>query len=258
VYSWGYGKHGELGLGPQVKQQLVPVHVSGSGSESNAVRFHRRLKGGGSRYSEGSVDSERSMDESRLFVRGGGAWGAEGVEGVKRWERRLRGMGYVQVAPRSRQSEPRSERMVVVADVVCGTAHTVLLSDAHDVYTCGFGGTGRLGHLETRDCFRPTSVVFWRQREEEEDEEEVEEAGGGETKVIKVSSIGAGPSCTLLRTYSPAEAAGTSRVVLFGQCCVNPCMHSSNDPLVEPVHEPMCFDPSEIVMDIELAHAQGS
>jgi hypothetical protein len=298
AYTWGSGRHGELGLGKAVKQQLVPAHITGSGSDSDSSIFRRRLKGGA----------------VSLFISRGGAWGAEGEEGARRWERKLRTAGYVQVskmaagragsawrpsaahagssqvplrsdgqdisssATSSRERDMSGPRegaakgaakgpkgrseveplctAVRVADVVCGTAHTVLLSDQHHAYTCGFGGRGRLGHLETRDCHQPTRILFWRRQEDGE-----MALGGMEAAAdLGVDSIGAGPSCTLLRTFrTGAGAAGTNQVVLFGQCCVNPChLHESNDPLVEPLHEPMCYDVNHLVLHTALARAAGS
>mmetsp|Transcript_16471 Transcript_16471/g.39190 ORF Transcript_16471/g.39190 Transcript_16471/m.39190 type:complete len:129 (+) Transcript_16471:919-1305(+) len=58
--------------------------------------------------------------------------------------------------PRLVECLPPGEKVVEAA---LGDAHTMLLTDQGKVYTCGFGGTGALGHGDTSDKFYATHTV---------------------------------------------------------------------------------------------------
>lgn len=45
-----------------------------------------------------------------------------------------------------------------IGQVACGDHHTVLLATDGSVYSFGFGGYGRLGHRDQKDCYEATRV----------------------------------------------------------------------------------------------------
>jgi len=60
-------------------------------------------------------------------------------------------------SPKEGSNEPcRKFRIIQIA---CGGRHLVILTNKGEVYTCGFGGMGQLGHGNTDDKLTPTKIA---------------------------------------------------------------------------------------------------
>ncbi|KAG9407113.1 hypothetical protein AC1031_001754 [Aphanomyces cochlioides] len=189
VYSWGRGRHGELALGSSVKDAKVPTlvesapptkivfcgwqhsvfldtsgHVWTCGSNK-----HGQL---GQNTSGNSFTLERVVfpqDNERaavVSVRSMSVGWHHAVciaedGSVHAWGKG--DLGQLGLGEFASESIPRKANFLLdeVVQVACGSEHTLLVSASGQVYSCGWGEHGNLGHNHTSNLNRPTRIDFF-------------------------------------------------------------------------------------------------
>lgn len=142
MWTWGRNEEGQLGLGDREKRDVLdPKNVSLENVEGKQMR---QVVCG--------VRSSAAVDErGQLWT-----WG-EGKSYLGHHE----DAGFHDLAvPRVVQWPSSLDGVTIkVAQVSLGWSHTVILDDAGNVYTWGFGGNGRLGHGDEQTRVAPKLVA---------------------------------------------------------------------------------------------------
>ncbi|XP_035707042.1 protein RCC2 homolog [Folsomia candida] len=153
VYSCGSDKMGQLGQGTKGKDKLTPSKIDYTGKPI--------------------VRMACGADFSMIVDIGGGIWSfgspeygqlGHGTDG-KLLEKANKISFVCEKSPRQITKFVEKNKQVAtpitnvsIADVKCGTNHTIVLDDKSHVFTFGFAGYGRLGHAETKDEMVPRQV----------------------------------------------------------------------------------------------------
>ncbi|XP_069086869.1 probable E3 ubiquitin-protein ligase HERC4 [Pleurodeles waltl] len=131
VYSWGQNKYGQLGLGPEAKNQTAPQLVK----SLSGIPF--------SQLAAGSGHSFALTLSGAVFGWGRNKFGQLGLsDEVDRY------------APALLKSL-RSQKIIFVS---CGEDHTAALTKEGGVFTFGAGGYGQLGHNSSSHEVNPRKV----------------------------------------------------------------------------------------------------
>mmetsp|Transcript_24145 Transcript_24145/g.66907 ORF Transcript_24145/g.66907 Transcript_24145/m.66907 type:complete len:608 (-) Transcript_24145:79-1902(-) len=130
VYTWGFGKNGELGHS-QGDCCHVPTLVK--------AMQGRKVK----QVSCGSNHTGVVTEDGRCFTFGGNRHGK---------------LGHSDKVKRLTPTAVQALEGVFVSSISCGVAHTACISNTGEVYTWGMGGRGQLGHGSFENQLEPRKV----------------------------------------------------------------------------------------------------
>ncbi|OQS00849.1 regulator of chromosome condensation (RCC1)-like protein [Achlya hypogyna] len=183
VYAWGLGRHGELGLGPDQPRATTPTQLPGvdgvvavhCGWQHSVLHLASReiLVTGNNRHGQlglgndapKSVMQPQPLPASTPFDAIAVGWhhviGL--VDGqVYSWGRGAFGqLGYYSDAF---VATPQHLDLPPIAAVACGSEHSLFLTQAGELLTCGWGEHGNLGHGDGANVTTPTPVAFFHRR----------------------------------------------------------------------------------------------
>jgi len=133
LYTWGDGSHGQLGHGnTQSLVESVPQRVQALADENVA------------QIACGGYHAVARTHQGALW-----SWGYNGNG------RTGHGLTEGDVLIPKLVTELKN---TIVTQVSAGLFHTALATNQGQLYTCGFGGDGRLGHNHEQNCLIPTLV----------------------------------------------------------------------------------------------------
>ncbi|KAM4704547.1 putative E3 ubiquitin-protein ligase HERC4 isoform 2-T2 [Rhinophrynus dorsalis] len=131
VYTWGQNRHGQLGLGFEVKKETTPKHIK----SLTGIPFAQIAAGGA---------------HSFVLTLSGAIFG---------WGRNKFGqLGLNDETDRFVPTLLKSLRSQKIVHICCGEDHTAALTKEGGVFTFGAGGYGQLGHNSTNHEINPRKV----------------------------------------------------------------------------------------------------
>jgi alpha-tubulin suppressor-like RCC1 family protein len=170
LYTVGHGLYGQLGLGQRIRRVSVPTRVRGvlgpeataSAARGTSVSLPPIQAIACGRYHCLAV-----TPDGRLFSWGGGKNGRLGTGTELRsflpWP-----VGYVHEKVPGQPENVRRSLAVPsecrIVAVECGYHHSMVVSAAGRVYTCGWGAYGQLGHGSSADESSLLAVTFRDER----------------------------------------------------------------------------------------------
>ena len=168
AYSWGYGALGRLGHGDEADRH-APCRLQTPGGPPPTAHDGAPSAAAEAFFTAASAGSCHTLLLSASGVAYSCGYGGSGRLGLG--EALLRGRPLPTVlAPRALEGADegacdgvcegaRVGALLSLRAVAAGTHHTLVLSHAGAVYSCGEGGLGQLGHCEDESCWRPRRVA---------------------------------------------------------------------------------------------------
>ncbi|XP_077246488.1 regulator of chromosome condensation (RCC1) family protein isoform X2 [Tasmannia lanceolata] len=148
-FSFGFNKHGQLGLGSIKREfELSPVR--------NLVSQAATVVCGGD-----FTVWLSSLEGSSILTAGHPQYGQLG-HGTDNEYNVKEGSVKLVYEPQPRPRAIASLASKTIVKVACGTNHTVAVDSSGFVYTWGYGGYGRLGHREQKDEWVPRVVEVFQ------------------------------------------------------------------------------------------------
>ncbi|ETV75315.1 hypothetical protein, variant 1 [Aphanomyces astaci] len=188
VFAWGKGRSGELAMGPHVTDVAVPTVVpSLTGQPIRRVCCgwqhsvfltdlgHVWTSGSNKHGQLGVANSLRGFEPCRALIDDviddvAVGWhhvvciGQSGV--VYSWGKGDLGQlgSGVFESTSTPQPIPVGDRTSPIVQVASGSEHSLFVTAAGDVYSCGWGEHGNLGHDDTANVASPTKVEYFYAR----------------------------------------------------------------------------------------------
>ncbi|EQC26046.1 hypothetical protein SDRG_16112 [Saprolegnia diclina VS20] len=186
VFTWGYGRSGELGLGPKTLRAPTPTLVPIDGAVAAVYCgwqhsvFHLTSKGlvvvGSNRHGQLGLGNESRKQvfeptpileaaSAALFCCDHVAVGWHHVLGVHDGAVYSWGKGSFGQLGHDSVNGEHTPRLLVMDErinhVACGSEHSLLVTASGRLYSCGWGEHGNLGHGDTQNVARPTPVAYF-------------------------------------------------------------------------------------------------
>ncbi|ETV99813.1 hypothetical protein H310_07854 [Aphanomyces invadans] len=193
VFAWGKGRHGELAMGPTATEAMVPTRIESLAPQT----IHRVFCGWqhsvfltalGDVWTSGSnkhgqlgvpqvahafvpqrVQVLNTTDEAMVDVSVGwhhavclGRSGA--VYGWGKGDLGQLGFGSFESKSTPQPLPVFAHPPATVCQVACGSEHTLFVMADGQVYSCGWGEHGNLGHGNIDNVATPTKIAFFQSR----------------------------------------------------------------------------------------------
>lgn len=157
VFACGENKMGQLGLGNQSEQVLLPTQIQYSGAPI------RRIACGGefSVISDinGNVYSFGCPEYGQLGHNTDGKYFVKSNKVEFQCEMSPRVITVFVEKQRDGQVSPVTD--VDIREIACGANHVIAIDSKKRVFSWGFGGYGRLGHADPKDEMVPRMIKFF-------------------------------------------------------------------------------------------------